>query len=464
MTRLNRRNFLYGAAMAGGAVAFEGFAARVALGSSDYGHLIAAKGEGAYGPLQPVKAANSDETLLALPEGFHYKVFGKTGSQMSDKSATPRGHDGMAAFEHEGRIRLIRNHEINNGLGKPGVAIGNNAPAYDPLAGGGTSTLVIDPKTREIIKDFVSLSGTLQNCAGGPTPWKSWITCEETMFGKTKITSREGREYGQFEKSHGYCFEVPAAADGPVNPVALKAMGRFVHEAIAVDPATGIVYETEDQGWSGFYRFIPDKKEKLAEGGRLQMLAIKDRPQYDTRTEQKVGMPLPVVWVDIADPDPANADVNSLAVFTQGKAKSGATFSRLEGCWYGGGRIFFNSTSGGDKRLGQVWEYRPGDDASGHLTLLFESPSADLLEMPDNICVSPRGGLALCEDGRDNNFIRGLTREGKIFDFARNIVPEFEKMEFAGATYSPDGQTLFVNIQTPGLTFAIWGPWKDGAL
>jgi secreted PhoX family phosphatase len=383
---------------------------------------------------------------------------------MSDGHPTPRAHDGMAAFRHKGKIRLVRNHEINNRSGKPGLCIGNKDHAYDPLAGGGTSTLTVDPKTRELLSDYISLSGTLQNCAGGPTPWGSWITCEETILGKTSIKTSQGESLGSFEQNHGYCFEVPALSDKPASPIPLKQMGRFVHEAIAVDPKSGIVYLTEDIGTAGFYRFLPNRKEKLAEGGRLQMLAVKGKPEYDARMAQKVGAKIPVVWVDIANPDPPEADSDPLAVYKQGKAKGGATFTRLEGCWYGDKRIFFTSTSGGDKRLGQVWEYQPDGKTEGTLVLLFESPGAEVLDMPDNITVSPRGGLVLCEDGSREEYIRGLTRDGRIFDFAKNIVPGFEQNEFAGATFSPDGETLFVNIQTPGITFAIWGPWKDGAL
>jgi uncharacterized protein len=225
------------------------------------------------------------------------------------------------------------------------------------------------------------------------------------------------------------------------------------------------VYETEDRGTAGFYRFIPDQPGNLAAGGRLQMLAIKDRPNYDTRSGQRVGKPLPVTWVDIADPDPADADRNELAVYEQGAAQGAATFGRLEGCWYGNGSIFLNSTRGGDQGLGQVWEYRPRGKSGGQLILLFESPSADVLDAPDNLCVSPRGGLVLCEDGEDDQFVRGLTRDGRIFDIAQSLViVNGEANEFAGATFSPDGETLFVNIQTPGLTFAIWGPWAEGAL
>jgi hypothetical protein len=173
---------------------------------------------------------------------------------------------------------------------------------------------------------------------------------------------------------------------------------------------------------------------------------------------------LPVAWVDIDDPDPAAADTDPLAVFKQGKAKGGATFARLEGCWYGGGSVFFTATSGGDKLLGQVWEYRPEKNSDGHIRLFFESPAVEVLDRPDNICVTPRGGLIICEDGSNEQFLRGLTPDGRIFDFAKNMVPGFERVELAGATFSPDGETLFVNIQTPGITFAIWGPWRKGAL
>jgi secreted PhoX family phosphatase len=188
---------------------------------------------------------------------------------------------------------------------------------------------------------------------------------------------------------------------------------------------------------------------------------VKDKPDYDTRKGQAVGKPLPVRWVDIADPDPSAAGTNERAVFEQGLAKGGATFARLEGCWYGSGRIFLNSTSGGDKERGQVWQYRPLGPSDGELTLLFESRDPAILNAPDNLCVSPRGGLVLCEDAEQEIYVRGLTPKGKIFDFAKNIL---DNSEFAGATFSPDGRTLFLNIQTPGWTFAIWGPWENGAL
>jgi len=224
------------------------------------------------------------------------------------------------------------------------------------------------------------------------------------------------------------------------------------------------VYETEDRNPSGFFRYIPTFPNNLAGGGRLEMLAIQGQAKYDTGTGQQVGRPLPVEWVPIADPDPANtSSSNSQTVANQGFAQGAAQFARLEGAWFGGGSISFTSTSGGTLGRGQVWEYAAHGNSGGQLRLLFESTDSTALDNPDNITVTPRGGIILCEDGGADQFefLRGLTPHGYIFDFAKNLV---SGSEFAGATFSPDGQTLFVNIQSPGATYAIWGPWENGAL
>lgn len=406
--------------------------------------------QGSYGTPALKASNNTGESLLELPPGFQYTVFGRTGAMMTDGRANPGFHDGMAAFQVGSELRLVRNHEVRNA----GTALVSGGPSYDASAPGGTTTLVVNPTTRELVSSFVSLSGTSTNCAGGPTPWGSWITCEETTAGTAS----------GFAQSHGYCFEVSAAANAPVTPSALTAMGRFVHEAIAIDPASGIVYLTEDQPEAGLYRFTPTTAGNLAGGGQLQMLAITGQSGYDTRTGQTRLTNLPASWVTIADPDPSNAATVPGAVRAQGLAGGGARFGRLEGAWFGAGKLYVNSTSGGNAGLGQVWEYTPGA-TGGTLRLLFESTSAGDLASPDNLCVSPRGqGLVLCEDGTGVQHLRGLTSDGRIFDFARNAVPGAVEEEFAGATFSPDGQTLFVNIQTPGLTFAIWGDWARGAL
>jgi secreted PhoX family phosphatase len=232
-----RRNFLRGGAvLAGGVLAAPALQGLGLLSTN--GRALAAPGEGGYGPLAPVADLRDGVQRLALPRGFQYRSFGIAGELMSDGNKTPLAHDGMAVFNMpDGRFRLVRNHEDRNGPGSGSVA-GDVTKRYDPKGGGGTTTLVVNPFTRMLERDFISIGGTIVNCAGGLTPWGSWITCEETNAGLP----------GGWEKQHGYCFEVPAGANGQVVAVPLPEMGRFAHEAVAVDPSTGFVYETEDNG------------------------------------------------------------------------------------------------------------------------------------------------------------------------------------------------------------------------
>jgi secreted PhoX family phosphatase len=395
---------------------------------------------GGYGPLSPAGP------VLDLPDGFHYVRFGDEGSPMSNGVPTPPCHDGMAAFSgSSGTVRLVRNHEVTE------VGEAFASPAYDPVATGGTTTLVFDARAGRLLSSFPSLSGTHRNCAGGRTPWGSWLSCEEGTVGPG----------AGFERLHGYVFEVPAQANGPVAPVPLRAMGRFVHEAVAVDPDSGVVYLTEDRLTGGFYRFLPRNPGTLQEGGRLQMMAVDRRPHYDTRTRQDPRVTLPATWVTIDDPDPTDAGENPLAVFHQGLARGGAIFGRLEGCCFDRGRVLLNATAGGDAGCGQVWEYQPQADDRGILRLVFESPAEQFLRQPDNVTVSPRGGVLVCEDHDGYDRLIGLDPQGRPFEFARN---RLSPGEFAGVTYGPAGNWLFVNIQRPGMTLAITGPWPRGCL
>jgi secreted PhoX family phosphatase len=466
---MDRRSFISRLTVSSGglALACTGLAKRVEAfrETGSFSHLRSV----GYGELVPTAAKNTGDIFLALPRGFEYNVIGKVNSKLTDGRLTPAAHDGMWTFQVGRELRIVRNHEISGGrIPRPGSAIGSGNH-YDETAGGGTTTLVVDRKTREITRGFVSLSGTLINCCGGPTPWGSWISCEETTIGRSIRTLASGTKIGGFPKPHGYCFEVSASANNSLPPVPLKAMGRFEHEAVAVDGKSGIVYLTEDFNPCGFYRFLPRRSRRLAEGGALQMLAIKGKPGYDTRTAQKPGVALDAGWVTIDNSDPAEADLDPQAVSKQGRAKGGAIFARLEGCCSDAkGRIYFTSTSGGNNRGGQIWMYESVNREAGRLTLMFESPSRNILDMPDNVCMMPKSRLLfICEDsdyigegGTRDNFVRILTSEGKIADFAKNIAPNFSRGEFAGTTFSRDGKTLFVNIQPLGATLAVWGDWS----
>lgn len=498
-TGLDRRTFLTRAAVASGGL--------MSLGALE--RLVAADALGArrrtseepYGPLRRVPDQRGVE-VLALPVGFSYVTFSHTGSVMSDGYPTPLALDGMGAFDggrfHGGGkshlVRLVRNSEDRNDAGTGGLT-GDRSKAYDPTAFGGTTTLVFDEHRRRLVQDFVSLNGTTTNCAGGISyRRKYWLTGEETVAGPEYFDPNF-----QFDKRHGYLFQTPVDR-GPNElevGVPLRAAGRFSHEAAAVDQRTGIVYETEDPGsgvGAGFYRYTPDNPDNLAAGGVLEMLAIAGAPQVDLREGQTRGEALPAQWVKIDVPDPEVTSVSDEnSTFNQGWAKGGAKFNRLEGCWEDGGTIFFVSTSGGDAKngdvnsdgyeegFGQVWAYDP--DAQT-VTLVYESPSGAECDSPDNVTVTPRGGLIMCEDdassayvdthelapGIDNvNRLIGLTQAGEAFEFAVNVLND---SELAGACFSPSGRTMFFNIfgrarfdeENEGMTCAVTGPWARGPL
>jgi secreted PhoX family phosphatase len=484
---MDRRAFIArGLAATGGgafsAVALERLGTRAAL--ADKGR----RGRSSYGVPRPKRDQRGVE-VLALPAGFSYVTFGHIASPMSDGHPTPLALDGMAAFPGpDGTVRLIRNHEDRNEPNKGSVP--RHPDAYDQSAGGGTTTLDYDPKRRRLVRDHVSLSGTHVNCAGGyGLRRKSWLTGEETVFGPA-FAPPDSEVY---DERHGYVFEVPLhRRRGNSDGQPLKAMGRFLHEALATHQRSGVVFETEDPGsgrGAGFYRFLPADPADLRKGGRLQILGIAGRPQYDARKGQQRGRPLPVTWIDIDEPDPEYlSEDDPRGVFQQGWRKDACMFNRLEGCWADGDSIFFVSTSGGDAEsgdhndadgydegYGQIWEYRVRDRA---LVLHYESPGGEVMDSPDNLTVTPRGGLLAAEDdaseddGEHVNRLIGVTREGEAFTFAVNV---FSECELAGVCFSPDGRTLFVNLYGDstgepedhageGMTCAITGPWKSGPL
>ncbi|MEE2566656.1 alkaline phosphatase PhoX [Hyphobacterium marinum] len=430
-----------------------------------------------YGPLY-----RDSNGLLDLPRGFNYRIISETGREMSDGLLTPGDFDGMAAFPNaDGKIVLIRNHELRPGQ-EDVSAFGINAERLDRIDRsrvwdfqpdgspqlGGTTHVILNPDTLRVEREFMSLAGTYDNCAGGPTPWGSWLSCEETIERAGEAVTRD----------HGYVFEVPVEADGLIEPVPLRGMGRFKHEAAAVDPGTGIVYQTED--WPGhpnmFYRFIPDHPDELWRGGRLQGLAVRGQPGMDLRNwenSERVmpGTILDVDWMDLDEIDNPDGDIAARSI-DQGAAH----FTRGEGCWYGGeGAIYFTCTDGGPLHAGQIWRYRPspaeGTPAErsqpGQLELFVESEDTEVIQWVDNITFAPWGDLIVAEDGPDHQYIRGVTPEGRVYTIAHNADGGDDNSfkEFCGLCFSPDGSTLFVNVQSrPGRTFAIRGPWDQRSL
>ena len=466
---LSRRRFLHSGAAAG--------LSAVGLAFSGCQHLLAKK---VYSWLPNCKFVGTPNRWLDLPAGFSCHPISQVGEEMDDGLLVPGRHDGMAAFAGtHGRVILMRNHELyahevrQGAFGTFNIRLRRAArkKLYDAGRGilpclGAVTTVVYNPRTGKVDKHFLSLAGTLRNCSGGPTPWGTWVTCEENV-------QRAGMF---FEQDHGYNFEVPVASVPQLTKaVPLRAMGRFNHEAIAVDPRSGVVYQTEDRSDGLFYRFIPTRKGQLAAGGRLQALRVLDQKGADTRNwpfKRRVRVPLgkvmSVAWVDLDSIDAPDDDLRMRGFEEKGAAR----FARGEGIWCDGTAVYFACTSGGSQQKGQIWRYVPSPYEGtvrerrkpATLELFAEPEDSNLLENCDNLTVAPWGDLivcedgVICEDGTKEEYLIGITPKGQLYRFARNA---HNPSELAGATFSPDGSILFVNIQEPGITLAITGPWHE---
>ena len=413
--------------------------------------------------------------IIDLPEGFTYRVLSRWGEEMDDGLLVPGLHDGMACFDGgDGRLVLVRNHEIGIDADPRLGAFGPELERLDridpamlfdagrggPPALGGTTTIVYDPESGEVVRHFLSLAGSGRNCAGGPTPWNTWVTCEEWTQ----------RADDRCAVDHGWCFEVPASSRinlAPPRPI--PAMGRFNHEAIAVSPNGRAVYLTEDRNDGVLYRYLPTEPGRLAAGGRLQALRVKGRPSLDTRnwidlaTESRAierHEPLTVEWFDLEDPEAPEDDLRFRA-FDAGAAR----FARGEGIWTGTDEVYAACTTGGPARIGQIFRYRPSPhegtdaerDAPATIELFVEADEGGIIENCDNLTVAPWGELFVAEDGPPGNGLVRITADGEVTRFAMN---RLSGSELAGVCFSPDGRTLFVNIQQQGLTLAITGPFR----
>nr|WP_296072481.1 alkaline phosphatase PhoX [uncultured Actinoplanes sp.] len=475
----SRRTFL-----AGGAAAGVGLAVAGAVPSLAQAHPGRVQKPATHVPFPPL--VDDPAGILALPEGFSYAVVTRTGVTRLDRGQglTPSSHDGMAAYDAgRGRYTLIQNHEIDPGdtHGVPHV----KGTVYDPGAvdAGGCTVISTDRAGRNL-GEFVALSGTVANCAGGPTPWGTWLTCEETED-RAGEAWQEGDRSGVLQKDHGYVFEVHA--DGSADPRPIKCLGRYAHEALAIDKDRTHIYLSEDASKPNglFYRWTAPAGVKVGPGvlTRLSptagvlaaMQIIMDDgsvlPDVAYLTSAQLGRPFPVRWVEVPERDAKTTSVRKQ--FTDGQVTRGRKF---EGVWGTDEGVYVvNSFAWSDGELpadavphdGMVWFYNYRSETIQLVTYFPHQSTAEdgapakytdmTFDGPDNVTVTPWGSLVLAEDGKGASHVLSSFPGGPTYAIARN---QLNDSEFCGPTFSDDAKVLFVNMQDPGLTLAITGPWE----
>lgn len=393
MGQIDRRVVLRSALAAVGTAAFAGATWRAALAAPA---APAQPGAGPYGPLRP-----ADHAGVALPAGFTARVVARshflvdaTGYQWHDAP------DGGACFPSgDHGWTYVSNSE---------VALRGGASALRFRADG------------TIASAGRILGGTSANCAGGATPWGTWLSCEEFFSGRV--------------------YE--AWPDGSRKAVARPAMGRFTHEAAACDPDRRVVYLTEDRKDGCFYRFRPDRWEDLS-AGRLEVLVA---PTADTSG--------PVRWAPVPDPD-------GFPKATRKQVKEAKRFNGGEGCCYAAGVCYL--TTKGDNR---VWAYHADTE---RLELVYDASLVTSGPAPltgvDNVTRAGSGDLFVAEDEARPALVV-ITPGGVVAPFLR--LPDHDRSEITGPAFSPDGRRLYLSSQRgvtgrnrDGMTFEVTGPFRS---
>ena len=378
----------------------------------------------------------------------------------------------MAAFSGpDGNIWLIRNHELNNpalNQTNPQNVLGPLDQAYDAHGLGGTTSILVTP-FGEVLEAWTSLNGTMMNCAGGGMPWGADLR-EETVNGPDVGPDFTGQTNQFLERPHGFIFEVPVG--GPSNRVPIMHAGRFPHEVAAYSPVDNALYLTEDNFAfpSGFYRYLPPNDPMvdghIEDGGTLQMLKVVGVDGAHLEAGQ-IGATYPIEWVEIPEPFPGpdglftTAPTNDQAltfVGTQGRAQGAAGFSRLEGAKFTRHEVYFTSTQGGgaaETGPELIADTGTARVRCGHTIPVLRPSLADTKRRRqcsiDNITAKSDGARSFCEDGAPN-FMRRLTATASCSTSPSTssgetpTAPRFGE-EFAGATFGPGTDTLYVNIQ-----------------